>query len=72
MLWSINSLNRKNNSTKDKKAVKYERNSYMSLYALSRDLKIPPLAGICALQQIKCFIKWRKSNCINSPLNNGS
>ena len=29
----------------------------MSLYTLSRDLKIPPLAGICAAQQIKCFIK---------------
>ena len=27
MLWSINSLSRKNNSTKDKKTVKYERNS---------------------------------------------
>ena len=68
MLWSINSLSRKNNSSKDKKTVKYERNSYMSLYALSRDLKIPPLAGICAAQQIKCFIKWRKSNCIIKDL----
>ncbi|OUM61913.1 hypothetical protein PIROE2DRAFT_11925 [Piromyces sp. E2] len=38
--------------------------SYISLYALSRDLKIPPLAGICATQQIKCFIKRRNSNGI--------
>ena len=68
MLWSINSLSRKNNSSKDKKTVKYERNSYISLYALSRDFKIPPLAGICAAQQIKCFIKWRKSNCIIKDL----
>jgi len=40
----------------------------MNLYALSRDLKIPFLAGICAVQQTKCFIKWRKSNCINKDL----
>ena len=40
----------------------------MSLYALSRDLKIPSLAGICAAQQIKCFIKWRKFNCIIKDL----
>jgi len=68
MLWSINSLNRKNNFSKDKKTVKYERNSYMSLYALSIDFKIPPLASICEAQQIKCFIKWRKSNCIIKDL----
>ncbi|OUM58952.1 hypothetical protein PIROE2DRAFT_15663 [Piromyces sp. E2] len=30
----------------------------------SGDLKIPPMPGIYATQQIKCFIKWRKSNCI--------
>jgi len=36
----------------------------MSLYVLSRVLKIPPLAGTCAAQQTKCFIKWKKSNCI--------
>jgi len=29
MLWSINNLIRKNNSSKDKKTVKYERNSYI-------------------------------------------
>ncbi|OUM62685.1 hypothetical protein PIROE2DRAFT_10944 [Piromyces sp. E2] len=29
---------------------------------------IPPLAGICATQQIKCFIKWRNSNCIIGDL----
>jgi len=40
-----------------RKTVKYERNSYMNLYALSRDLKISPLAGICAAQHTKSFIK---------------
>ncbi|OUM60166.1 hypothetical protein PIROE2DRAFT_14157 [Piromyces sp. E2] len=27
-------------------------------------LKILPSTGICATQQIQCFIKWRKSKCI--------
>jgi len=50
MLWSINSLSRKNNSSKDKKTVKYEHNSYMNIYALSRYPNIPPLASIFAVQ----------------------
>ncbi|OUM69375.1 hypothetical protein PIROE2DRAFT_2672 [Piromyces sp. E2] len=36
----------------------------MSTYAISRDLEIPPIAGTCAALQAKCFVKWRKSNCI--------
>ena len=40
------------------------RNSFISLYALSRDLQLPPLAAICAVQQLKCFLKWKSSNCI--------
>jgi len=32
-------------------------NSIMSTYALSRDLSIPPLTGICAALQNKSFIK---------------
>ena len=39
-------------------------NSTMSTYALSRDLSIPPIAGVCAELQIKSFAKWSKSNCI--------
>ncbi|OUM57450.1 hypothetical protein PIROE2DRAFT_17564 [Piromyces sp. E2] len=57
-------FNSKRNSSNKKNEDFYERNSYISLYTLSRDLIILPLAGICATQQIKCFIKWRKSNCI--------
>ncbi|OUM56917.1 hypothetical protein PIROE2DRAFT_18265 [Piromyces sp. E2] len=64
ILWCINSFSGKGNSSNKKNKAFHERNSYISLYALSRDLIIPPLAGICATQQIKCFIKWRNSNCI--------
>ncbi|OUM70529.1 hypothetical protein PIROE2DRAFT_1408, partial [Piromyces sp. E2] len=80
ILWCINSFSGKGNSSNKKNKAFHERNSYISLYALSRDLIIPPLAGICATQQIKCFIKWRNSNCIirdlvrdipTIPLNNG-
>ncbi|OUM62336.1 hypothetical protein PIROE2DRAFT_11386, partial [Piromyces sp. E2] len=68
-----------NSSNKKNKAF-HERNSHISLYTLSRDLIIPLLVGICVTQQIKCFIKWRNSNCIirdlvgdipTIPLNNG-
>jgi len=38
------------------------------LYFIVYFLKIPSLAGICAVQQSKCFIKWRKSNCIIKDL----
>jgi len=31
-------------------------------------LKIPPIAGTCAALQVKCFVKWRKSNCIIKDL----
>jgi len=40
----------------------------MSTYAISRDLEIPPIAGTCAALQVKCFVKWRKSNCIIKDL----
>ena len=42
----------------------------MSTYALSRDLSIPPIAGVCAALQIKSFAKWNKSNCITKDLIN--
>lgn len=40
----------------------------MSIYALSRDLEIPPIAGTCVALLVKCFVKWRKSNCIIKDL----
>jgi len=58
MLWSISSSS---NNSKCKDII---RNSFISLYALSRDLQLPPLAAICAAQQLKCFFKWKSSNCI--------
>jgi len=56
MFWCINNLSRKNNFSKDNKTIRYEYNSYMSLYTLSRDLKISPLSGICAVKQITLFM----------------
>ncbi len=58
MLWSISS------SSYNSKCKDIIRNSFISLYALSRDLQLPPLAAICAAQQLKCFFKWKSSNCI--------
>ncbi|OUM66093.1 hypothetical protein PIROE2DRAFT_6805 [Piromyces sp. E2] len=43
-------------------------NPTMSTYVISRDLEIPPIAGTCAPLQVKCFVKWRKSNCIIKDL----
>ncbi len=64
ILWCIGSSSKdKNNKPKDK-----VNNSYISLYALTRDLQIPPLAATCAAQQIKCFKKWKSSNCIIKDL----
>ena len=33
----------------------------MNTYALSQDLSIPPIAGVCTALQIKSFAKWSKS-----------
>eukprot|EP00833_Pecoramyces_ruminatium_P008860 jgi/Orpsp1_1/1182892/evm.model.c7180000083093.1 len=47
------------------------RNSNISLYDITCELKIPPLSGICALAQLRCFRKWKNSSCIiESLLNN--
>ena len=46
------------------------RNSFVSLYNLSKELNIPPLSAKCALAQIRCFEKWKSSNCIISSLVN--
>ena len=68
LYWCINSYSSRSKCSNDSSKVKYEKNPYISLYALSRDLKIAPLAGVCAAQQVKCFVKWRKSNCIIKDL----
>ena len=65
MLWCIDCYS--NNKNKHNDVV---RNSYLSMYTLSRDLCIPPLAGIHAMQQLKCFIKWKSSKCIIKDLIN--
>ena len=40
------------------------------MYSISKDLNIPPLSAKCALSQVKCFDKWKDSNCIISYLVN--
>jgi len=35
-------------------------NSYVSLYDITRELRIPPLSPICAISQLCCFRKWKK------------
>jgi len=38
--------------------------SIISLYSISKDFNIPPLSTKCAISQVKCFNKWKSSNCI--------
>jgi len=38
--------------------------SFINIYSISKDLHIPPLSAKCALSQVKCFDKWKDSNCI--------
>ena len=33
------------------------RNSYVSLYDSTRELRIPPLSAVCAISQLRCFRK---------------
>ena len=47
-----------------------DRNSFVSLYTISKELNIPPLSAKCALAQYRCFEKWKNSNCIISTLVN--
>jgi len=44
--------------------------SFIIIYSISKDLNIPPLSAKCALSQVKCFDKWKDSNCIISYLVN--
>jgi len=42
--------------------------SFIDVYYISKDLNIPPLSAKYALSQVKCFDKWKDSNCIISYL----
>ena len=67
LFWCIGSFS-KNGKTNSENNDYIRHNSTMSTYALSRDLSIPPITGICAALQIKSFAKWSKSNCIINDL----
>jgi len=67
LLWCIGSFSKNSNLNSDK-IVSRRQNPTMSTYALSRDLDIPPISGICAALQVKSFAKWSKSNCIIKDL----
>ena len=43
-------------------------NSFTSLYCVSKELNIPLLSAKCAIAQVRCFKKWKNSNCIISAL----
>jgi len=67
LFWGIGSFS-KNGKINSENNDYIRHNSTMSTYALSWDLSIPPIAGICAALQIKSFAKWSKSNCIINNL----
>jgi len=49
----------------------YTNPKFLLLYIpISKGLNIPPLSAKCALSQVKCFEKWKNSNCIISYLVN--
>ena len=46
-----------------------KRNSFKSLYNISKDLNIPPMSAKCALAQCRCSTKWwENSKCIIGKL----
>ena len=46
------------------------RNSFVSLYDITHELRIPPLSVVCAISQLRCFRKWKSSSCIINHLTN--
>jgi len=42
----------------------HKAKSFITVYYISKDLNILPLPAKCALSQVKCFDKWKDSNCI--------
>jgi len=59
---------KKTSGNSNNKSEYFRYNPTMSTYSISRDLEIPPIAGTCAVLQVKCFVKWRKSNYIIKDL----
>ena len=45
-----------------------KRNSFISLYNISKDLNIPLMSAKCALAQCRCYTKWENSKCIIGKL----
>jgi len=46
------------------------RNSYVCLYDITRELRIPPLSAICTISQLLCFRNWKNLSCIINHLTN--
>ena len=46
------------------------KTSNTSIYNMSKELSIPPIASFCAKAMIRCFKKWKDSSCIISHLPN--
>jgi len=46
------------------------RDSYVSLSDITRELRIPPLSALCAITQLCCFRKWKKSSYIINHFTN--
>jgi len=69
LYWCIGTFNHKKQiNNPNNKIDKLKHNSTMSIYAISKDLEIPPIAGTCAALQVKCFCKWENSNCLIKKL----
>ena len=45
-----------------------KRNSFISLYNISKDLNIPPISAKCALAQYQCYKNWENSKYIIGKL----
>ena len=48
----------------------YNKTSNTSIYNMSKELCIPPIASFCANAMIRCFNKWKNSSCIIADLVN--
>jgi len=46
------------------------RNSYVSLYDITSELRIPPLSTVCTISQLRCIRKWKSSSYIINHLTN--
>ena len=44
--------------------------SFISLYSITKEFNIPPLSAKCAIAQVRCYNKWKNSQCIIGKLVN--